>query len=240
MALTNRKIAAMNNLWSVICKVYGETGKDVPSELLKWSKEKERLAAKCTGEESFNELRLGGCHQVPIAMIMAIFQPLNLFELKWKRITGTSIQRKRKLRAIEKAATALEEIADIIRMENRNLALADSIDFLPVTGVADLSTTIRTLNTYALILRMFEVPARQTGATTADMLPKYLFSAYVLRTTGSFYDRPVSALIGVALGASYDESAHRMWRRRNYKRIDKELSVYSDMFTEFWLSTHLT
>lgn len=40
---------------------------------------------------------------------------------------------------------------------------------------------------------------------------------------GSFlHDVEVSALIGSALGREgYDETAHRMWRSRNYERLEK-------------------
>jgi hypothetical protein len=65
------------------------------------------------------------------------------------------------------------------------------------------------------------------------MLAKYLFSAYVYRATSRFHDKEVSDLIGAALGITYDETAHRMWRNRNYKRIDKTLSNIADILADF-------
>jgi len=43
--------------------------------------------------------------------------------------------------------------------------------------------------------------------------------------TGRFHDRSVSGLVGEVLGPSdYNEVAQRMWRSRNYERIDKHYS----------------
>ena len=43
--------------------------------------------------------------------------------------------------------------------------------------------------------------------------------------TGRFHDRSVSGLIGEIVGSpDYNEVAHRMWRARNYERIEKHFS----------------
>jgi hypothetical protein len=43
--------------------------------------------------------------------------------------------------------------------------------------------------------------------------------------TGRFHDRNVSGLIAEVTGSTdYIEVAQRMWRGRNYKRIDKHFS----------------
>jgi hypothetical protein len=54
---------------------------------------------------------------------------------------------------------------------------------------------------------------------------KYILAGYVKRSTGRFHDRNVSALIAVLTDSQgFDEVAHRMWRSRNYKRLDKHFS----------------
>ena len=43
--------------------------------------------------------------------------------------------------------------------------------------------------------------------------------------TGRFHDRCVSGLVSEASGSlEYIEVAHRMWRTRNYERVDKHFS----------------
>jgi hypothetical protein len=56
-------------------------------------------------------------------------------------------------------------------------------------------------------------------------LSKYLLSSYVQVMTGRFHDRSVSGLVGEAsVSPEYNEVSHRMWRTRNYERIDKHFS----------------
>ena len=68
-----------------------------------------------------------------------------------------------------------------------------------------------------------------TETHSPEELAKYLFSSYVRRMTGDFHDRCVSGLIGEAVGSDgYSEVAHRMWRSRNYERLE---SHYAWMVT---------
>jgi hypothetical protein len=54
---------------------------------------------------------------------------------------------------------------------------------------------------------------------------KYVLASYVKRSTGRFHDRNVSALIGALTQSSdFNEVAQRMWRSRNYNRLDKHFS----------------
>jgi hypothetical protein len=81
---------------------------------------------------------------------------------------------------------------------------------------------------------MVEALSAETQAHSAESLPKYLLSAYVKQATGDFHDREVSALIGSALGTGiYDETAHRMWRSRNYEQLDKTSSALANLLLGF-------
>jgi hypothetical protein len=61
--------------------------------------------------------------------------------------------------------------------------------------------------------------------TSLVELFKYVLASYVKRSTGRFHDRNVSALIGALTQSSdFNEVAQRMWRSRNYKRLDKHFS----------------
>ena len=148
---------------------------------------------------------------------------------------------------MEEAATALEEvlssITDVI-IETHSLGKFDpdtlmhirrdlmsppktALMCVPESTVPDPATMIRALREYASMLEFLNSSQKES----ADVLAKYLFSAYVYRSTNQFHDAEVSTLIDAALGTDYDETAHRMWRYRNYKRIDKNFSNIADLFT---------
>ncbi len=86
-------------------------------------------------------------------------------------------------------------------------------------------------------MAIFDDSKKDIGVSTADTLAKYIFTAYVFRATTRFRDAEVSALIGASLGIDYDEIAHRMWRNRNYRRIDKKLSGIADMLTDLSIAS---
>ena len=179
-----------------------------------------------------------------------MMEPLRSFEDKWRKLSGTPRQRKQTIRSLEKAADALETLLDTVDAVvaedlSSDPVVADRLEqswrmfmLLPdfwsggTIAVPELSVTIDGLRTYASVLRSFDLPLKDIGASPADMLAKYLFSAYVVRATTRFHDAEVSALIGATLGTFYDETAHRMWRKRNYKRIDKNFSSTLNMLTD--------
>jgi len=101
-----------------------------------------------------------------------------------------------------------------------------------IANPPDPVVTVETLRTYSSVLRLFELSDKDAGIDSADTFSKYLFSAYVYRATGQFHDEEVSALMGAALDITYDATAHRMWRLRNYKLIDRKLSTIADIFTD--------
>jgi hypothetical protein len=185
-------------------------------------------------------------------IVMAIIQPLESFEKNWREFTGTTRAREQKIRTIKKAASELENlvgtIANVLVQDSRSSMNSDSRESLREeiinpgdnvlislmnAGVRHPATTISDLRLYASVLDMIQSFENETNVTSSDMLVKYLMSAYVFRATGRFHDEEVSALIGNALGIIYDETAHRMWRKRNYERIDKTLTGIADMLTEF-------
>jgi hypothetical protein len=148
-----------------------------------------------------------------------------------------------KARALEKAATVLEELqvsfANTTVFDQQDSMQPEILEWLRQELIcpSDLATAwsksapaphpatvIRALPLYASFLGIFEVIADESHVGTTGTLSRYFVSAYVKRATGGFHDEDVSALIGAAIENSYDETAHRVWRSRNYERIDKQLS----------------
>jgi hypothetical protein len=76
------------------------------------------------------------------------------------------------------------------------------------------------LRMYSRVLKGFDEVARRTRIHSPEAFGRYLISEFVKTATGKYHDHEVSALIGGALGdISYGETAHCMWRSRNYKHI---------------------
>jgi hypothetical protein len=246
------RLAATQNLWNVYRSIYERRGFDIAGKCTRWAEQKRTSLEEYEATASFDNLCKDGCAPLPLAIAMAIFQPLRSFSRKWLEITGTPRQREQKIRAMEKAARALEDsldsLVDVVTESMRGSTDADSLGelreelFSPSDSilrtatnsyVPDPATTIQALRMYASILNMLQSYQEDTSVTSSDMFAKYLFSAYVFRATGRFHDAEVSTLISAALDGSYDEPAHRMWRNRNYKRIDKSLSFLAEILLDF-------
>jgi hypothetical protein len=152
-------------------------------------------------------------------------------------------RRKQLIRILNNAADVLEELQNSL-----NVAVLEELNFPlnhPESTASDREllrivsriapewppnatapppeTMIRALRLYAHTLALLHAISEDTEAHSSDSIPRYLISGYVIRATGGFNDASVAALIGSALSTGiYDETAHRMWRFRNYKRLEKE------------------
>ena len=72
---------------------------------------------------------------------------------------------------------------------------------------------------------MAKLIALDTEAHSLAEVSKYVLSSYVERMTGRPHDRNVAVLIGAITDSpEYDEVAYRMWRHRNYDRLEKHFS----------------
>jgi hypothetical protein len=139
----------------------------------------------------------------------------------WRTTIGTARRRDQVVRALTKAADALEEVhesfitallqdlkasldKDLRSMLSRDPASPDTpagFSEWPSSAPAPHpATVVKALRLYARFLRMFDDISDETQAHSSESFPKYLISAYVKRVTGSFHDREVSMLIGIVGG----------------------------------------
>lgn len=179
-----------------------------------WTRQKRESLKEFAAVGSFDELCRSGCHAFPLAIALAIFQPLQSIESKWQLITGPSRRREQRIRLLEKSAAALEELQTAFvdaMMENpdrsippeflmdlrKKLIYPSNLDTLwPKSAPAPHpATTIHALRFYASSLRKFGRIPDDTGISSSDMLSKYAISAYVQRATGGFHDAEVSTLV---------------------------------------------
>jgi hypothetical protein len=128
---------------------------------------------------------------------------------------------------LEKAAEALEEAFGNLHcpedarkdLENEWKKAASSL------GVVTPSRLISVLRTYIRAINLAEKLAADLETRSILELSKYLLASYVKRATGRFHDKNVSGILAAVVGPSeHNDVAQRMWRHRNYSRIDKHLS----------------
>ena len=119
-------------------------------------------------------------------------------------------------------ALALERAAGILRR------MSDALPNLPemLKNMPSFALTARALEMYSVMLELGEVACAITGMGSCQEMAKYSLASLVKRVSGKFHDREVSAMTGAALGDfEYDETAHRVWRIRNYDRLERSFPV---------------
>jgi hypothetical protein len=142
-------------------------------------------------------------------------------EAFWTQMIGHPDNREKAIRTLESAAQTLENLfSGVIESENEGKSLElERIGRLPVSRV------VNELRFYTRLVNSASSISAETETRSPAELAKYLLSSYVRSMTGRFHDRSVSGLVGEVSGLpEYNEVAHRMWRTRNYERIDQHFS----------------
>jgi hypothetical protein len=220
-------------------------GLDLPEFLHSSVSQARKSLRSWAAETDFDELCGKGCSEASLALALQSFRIAQSAERVWRRAVASARRRQQVVRTLDNAAHVLEELQnslDLAVLEEAKRSLPENLresatsdrellniisriepewpSYAPVPSPA---TMIRGLRLYARTLNLFRAISEETQAHSSDSVPRYLISAYVKRSTGDFHDAQVSALIGSAMGVeAYDETAHRMWRLRNYKRLEKE------------------
>jgi|ERR1700690_1847153 len=247
--------ASLQRLWDTYLSIRAKQGLDMAEVFHEWAIEKRDSLKEFGADRSFDELCKSGCQALPLALILASIPRLVSLEMKWRDVLGSPRQQEHRIRALEKAAVALEDLqgsfADAALSDYRRLVPPDMLESVrkelinpsnletiwPKTTAPHPATTIHTLRQYVSFLEKFGSISEETRISSPDMLWKYTLSAYVKRATGGFYDAQVSALIGAVLNEVYDEAAHRMWRSRNYERMDADFSFLAKLLISIGLVT---
>jgi len=240
----------IKNWWEIYCSIHAQKGFDIPKMLRGWVSLKRDLLSEWGTQVFFDELCESGCSDLAISIVIALLDQLQRGAEIWRATTGKKRDREQTIRALMRAADALEAlnegfvtallrdmnasldpdlraILNLDTVTSRSLGLPGQWPMnAPAAHPADI---IKALRLYVRVLRMFDDLSQETHMHSSSSLPKYLLSAYVKRVTGSFHDREVSALIGAALRTTYDEVTHSMWRSRNYDQLEKTSSGLADL-----------
>jgi hypothetical protein len=182
--------------------------------------EKQKLASP-GAREDFVELCEAGCFQPILAGIVMLVRYAPRLEVFWVEMVGRPDNREKAIRTLESAAQTLENLfSGVIESENEGKSRE-----LERIGRPPVSRVVNELRFYTRLVNSASSISAETETRSPAELAKYLLSSYVRSMTGRFHDRSVSGLAGEVSGLpEYNEVAHRMWRTRNYGRIDQHCS----------------
>jgi len=223
------KFEAGQALWDAHRKILLKRGVDLDKAFAEWAERQGQKLASPGARTDFAELCRHGCTPQVLAAIIALFRFAPRVERLWAEMIGHPRKRQKVTRALEKAASMLEEVfGEFIAAEDESQreTFAD-------LGRIPLSRLVSEVRFYIRFLNLAEGLAEDTETRSIREVTNYLLASYVKRATGRFRDRNVSALLGELAGSvDYNEVAQRMWRTRNYQRLEKHFSKLTDfLFT---------
>ncbi len=212
-------------LWNTFREIHLAKGVHVDQEFAAWAAYQAKRLTSPGAREDFAELCQRGCTPQILAAILALMRNSPGLEIFWKTAIGPPPKRQKATRTLERAVAMLEEIfGGFIAMGDQEAATFTKMGRIP------LSRVVFELRFYIRLINLAESLRQDTGSHSLGEVSKYLLSSYVKRLTSSFRDRNVSGLVGEVVGSvDYNEVAHRMWRSRNYRRLEKHYSWMTDL-----------
>jgi hypothetical protein len=208
-------------LWKSYREICRSKQIDILKHYMELAEEEKRRLTSPGAREDFVELCKAGCFQPILAGIVMLLRYAPRLEEFWIEMVGRPDNREKTTRSLESAAQTLENLFGGViasEIEGKSVEL-ERIGRLPISGV------VNELRFHTRLINFAGSISGETETRSPAELAKYLASSYVLSMTGRFHDRCVSGLVSEASGSlEYIEVAHRMWRTRNYERIDKHFS----------------
>jgi hypothetical protein len=205
-------------------------------EVLKsWAKEEAKALETWGARGDFNELCAHGCTPEILAVLIASFRFCPNLDNFWTEMVGHPDNREKATKTLEKAAAVLETLfGRLIESEDEH----QKAEFIKL-GRLPISTVVSELRFYMKFITFAERFSAYTELTSLSEICKYVFASYVKRSTGRFHDRNLSGLIGaLTQSLDFDEVAQRMWRSRNYKRLDKHFSWIAALLVAMSAAMH--
>ena len=218
-------LTGAQRLWDVFVGILQKRGIDLNKMSAEWATRQAQRLATPDARTAFVELCKHGCTPQALAGTVELFRFAPHLERSWTEMVGKPDKRLKLARTLEKTAFLLEDgFREFIAMENETVRRGLSeFGRLPVTSV------VSELRFYIDLLNSAKGLAVETETHSLQEFCRYLLASYVKQATGRFQDRNVSALLADGIGPlDYDEVAQRMWRSRNYPRLEKHFSKATD------------
>jgi hypothetical protein len=208
-------------LWTTYREIRRARGIDIVRIYQELAAEQKNCLISPGGREDFAELCEDGCFPIALAAIVALIGYAPVLGGFWTEIVGNPDNREKIARNLENAAQSIESLfGQAITLEKEG----KETGFTKI-GRLPFSQIVSELRFYIRFINFAQSFSADTEMRSPIELGKYLLTSYVKRMTGRFHDRSVSTLVGeITNSVEYNEVAHRMWRMRNYRRIEKHFS----------------
>lgn len=216
--------ADLRALWGMLCSIHAKKGLDLEKALNEWASAEAQQLPDPGARSDFEELCREGCTPLILAALMACLRWAPALEKFWELVVGDTATRVKTIRAIEKAIGALESLfGDLNAFEDQeSKARFERVGRIPPPQL------LGELRLYVRLLNMAENLGVTTDTRSLPEFLRYLLAGYVRLATGRFRDRSVSGLLAYLDHPNFDEVAQRMWRARNYDRLDKQFHRLSE------------
>jgi hypothetical protein len=210
------------DFWDAFGESLRSRGINVDQLLAEWAQEEAERLASPGAREDFTELCDDGCNPHVLAALIKLTRASPRLEVIWTTLLGPAENRQKFRRTMENAAAMLEKAFGAVE-EDKERGEYARIGRIPP------SRMVSELRLYARVISLGESLAARTEAHSLAEVSKYVLCGYIERQSGRPHDRNVSGLIGeITNSPDYNEVAHRMWRNRNYERLEKHFSRITD------------
>jgi hypothetical protein len=163
-----------------------------------------------------------GVREETLFSALLIFKLLPSLDHTLRALLGEMRDRRRKAKILRDAASVMDELAHMVEGEAGSM----TGKLPPDQTIPTPLKTADALHVYANLLFIREQLLEALDANSAEEIAKYTLASAVHRITGKYHDREVSGITGAFLGKyEYDETAHRVWRIRAVRRLDKTCSL---------------
>lgn len=221
------------NLYVVYRSIMQGKGIDLKQKLFDWAQRQKNLLEPTGANVEFQLLSRKGCHPVSLAIATFAIEFFPIAADVFRDTFGKPGERLRRARDLETSAAMLE----------RTLAAGDSPEVenhwpkRPIKGVPGQSplAMVKDLRQYAKMYEVMEHLSKNSDIRSDQDLARFVITSYVHRESGRWCDKEVSAIISAKTGETYDETAHKMWRTRNFSRLSQRYSVTSEILIEIGL-----
>lgn len=219
----NQAMESRRQLWKATREFILHRGYDLKLVIPTWVDGQRELLRSMEGQEGFAELSELGCKPHMLLAILALLRHAPRLESTWKLAVEPPLIRERMAKRMDAAASAVEKMFLISPDdEPKDWKHVEKLGHIPPYRI------VSELRFYSQMMRFIGTFTKDIGAHSLTEVSKYLLADYVYRTTGRFRDRACSALVAdVVRAPKYDEVIHRMWRNRNYRRLNRSLSGMS-------------
>jgi hypothetical protein len=210
-------------------EVLREKGVDLTAVAREWALQIRQTLKTDEAERDFDALCNQGCHPVSLAVSIFAGEFYPIVVSSFRAAFGISKQRVRYSRKLRQAADILRRtvFSETLR-EGLWLKFKGRHESLPEPP----SAMIRDLEFYAKLFDFVELASRNAGIKSGHDLPRFIVTGYVHLATNRWHDREVSALFRGSDTEPYDETAHRVWRSRNFRRINQYYCILPELLLE--------